>query len=258
MSQRVPNSLLVATPVEADPLNENFNRLAETIDTVDSIQMPTNSITFDSIRQGISGLSTEFVSPFVAAVRTSTASIPAPNPVTQASTVTFTPISDGVNDFTISFPNPGLIPFFELTTGDVVRWWFTAEVSLYNAVTPGLVDLTDIVFIVPEFNTATVPVWNSYWPTPSGSFASPAYVLGCAQRGNTVNLTTTRTTANNGHGPGMWRTVSLEGVFPVVDDNYDQLDIRITYRMVGTNVADMALDVGAASMQAMLFKKGFV
>jgi len=258
MPRRTPNTLSVATPVEADPLNENFDRLAESIASIETNQIPRGGLTWDSFRHGVNGLNAAPTGVVLAAVRTSDASITGANVETHLVTLTPQVLTDGTNEFQVSFNNPGLLPFYELETRDFVRYWFTAQISIYwTEEPPPLLNLATHVYVVPQFNTTTIESWNSYWPTPSSNFASPAFACSVF---SDFTWETTRTATNTGRGGGMWRSVSIEGIYPITTNDLERLDIRmVCYTPTGEEPVDyLAIDLSAASMQAMLIKKSAI
>lgn len=252
----VPGNLVTTTL-----LNTNFDNLADVIDTVDNSQILHDGISWDSCDQVVAGASasgTTSYHPIIGSIQTSTAKVINSAVATQPSAPGGATLTDGTNDFTISFnPSTSTISY-SMIEDDCIRYWFNGEVIPFN--TAGALVLDDQIVFYPEFNiyVSGIPIgYNAYWPTPSGDYFTPATIIGCAARGLAVNYPTVRSASGVGRGPGLYQSVCFEGIFPIKVPNVTRVDIRIRFRMNGTNEATVEFDLMAAAFQAMLVKNSW-
>ncbi len=248
------------TLVTADQLNDNFSNLEDVINTVDNTQLRSSGITWDTVNKTVSGVSVGGVSyhPLIAAIKTSSARVNDGNTsVLLSATSAANLVDDSAVSFEISFDDTSGAVDFAFVDGDCIRYWFSGQIMVYN---PGAATaLDDAILIYPEFKFYTLGVagpWNSYWPSTADpeDLITPHIKIGCAISGTTL-YSTTRTAGYTGRGPGLTRNVSMEGVFPIINDVTTRVDIRLMYETVGTNAATLRADLNAANFQAILLKQ---
>lgn len=262
MSTKSYTNLVPGNPITSTTLNTNFSNLADLIDTVDNEQILHDGISWDSCEQVVAGASTFGTTsyhPIIGAIVDSPAKVINSTVVTKASSPGGATLTDGTNDFTVSLDPSSSSIVYSMVQGDCIRYWFNAEVIPFN--TAGALALDDQIVFYPEFNVyiSGTPIgYTAYWPTPSGDYYSPASIVGCAARGKLVDYPTVRSASGVGRGPGVYQTVCFEGIFPIKVANVTRVDIRIRYRMNGTNEATVEFDLMAASFQSMLFKNAWV
>jgi len=258
MPQRDYIPLVAGNEVLADTLNDNFDRLADTIDPVRSTQIVRNAVVWDAVGHATDGASAPGntdLNPVLASIRNSGASL-APGTRVLAASIAPTVVTDGTNDFLLSFIPAIADPAYVFEDGDFIKYWFMAECIVYDP-TGAVLATNDCVWFYPQFNTTTVPFWNSAWPAGSGNRLSPGWRVGPAVDGNAIINGTVRTGAVTGYGPGAYRHIILEGLFPVRATD-DRLDVRIVYQTLGTNAATLQAEIQSAYFQGCLFKKGMI
>ena len=260
MAKKTYTAISEGALIEAATLNDNFSNLAAVVNTVDKEQFAREALTWDNNYAAVAGISTAGTTadaPCITSVHTSTAALSVSQSVTFSATGTPAVLTDGTNDFMISFVPATESHSYTIESGDAIRYWFGASVIFYNRT--GIEAIDENIILYPQFRFtvgATVGAWLDAYPTPvSADYIGPAAFVGGAIRGSGADYQTVRSAADTGRGPGSWRSVSLEGILPIVISNVTKVDIRIVGYGVGTTPTDLRLDLTSANFQAVYLRK---
>lgn len=265
MSKKTFTPLVDGALITATPLNNNFDNLELVINSVSNNQFHKEGLDWDVNNQLVSGTGvagTTGYNPVLSCVKTSAGSIPSGSSTTFAGSATPTVVTDGTDDFQITFTPATDSPTYAIVVGDCVRYWFGASVICYNDDGGTMLEaINDRMIFYPQFRFTvgtTVGAWLDAWPTPvSSDFIGPVAQVGAAVQGLAVLYMTTRTSAGAGRGPGSWRSIHLEGLCPVTVSNVTKIEIRIVAYSAGTNLLTLKTDLNNANMQGVLLKQAY-
>lgn len=260
MAKKTYSAISEGALIQAATLNDNFSNLADVVNTVDKDQFAREALTWDNNYASVAGISTAGTTadaPCITSVHTANASLNVAQNVTFSATASPAVLTDGFNNFMISFVPATESHSYTIESGDAIRYWFGASVIFYN--NTGTEATEECVVLYPQFRFTvggSVGAWLDAYPTPvSADFAGPAAFIGGAIRGSGVDYQTVRSAAGTGRGPGSWRSVSLEGILPIVINNVTKVDIRIVGYGVGTTPTDLRLDLTSANFQSVYLRK---
>jgi hypothetical protein len=252
-----------ANQIVGSSLNQNFTNLADVINTVDNDQFLREGISWESCAQLISGPNTGALAISYNPVMQRTENSGAKLEGTNTSTVVLTAIGSATNlvdntaaVFEITLDSTTETPSYSFAVGDAVRYWFQSAILFYDG--GGTEATNEYAVIYPQFRVTISGVtgpWLDPYPTPITPYIySPAAFVGGAIDGAAAVYQTTRTAAGVGRGPGSWRSVAVEGIFPITAANTQKVEIKMVAYGVPTISTDLRIDLSNACMQACLLK----
>ena len=252
-----------ATQIVGSSLNQNFTNLADVINTVDNDQFLREGISWESCAQLISGPNTGALAisynPVMQRTENSAAKLEGTNAkiITLAAAGSAVDLQDNTSAvFEITLDSTTETPAYSFKTYDAVRYWFQTAVLFYN--NTGTEAVGEYAVIYPQFRITASGVtgpWLDLYPTPVAPYAYvPAAFVGGAITGTGATYQTVRTAAATGRGPGSWRSVAVEGMYPITNDVTEKIEIKMVAYGVGTTPTDLRIELSNACMQACVLK----
>jgi len=266
MAKKPYTALEEGVQIVSSTLNTNFTNLASVINSVDNNQFVREGISWESCAQLVSGPNTGALATSYNPVLTRTEDSAAKLEGSNTSTVVLTAIgsaADLVDNtsaiFQITLDSTTETPSYSFAVNDAVRYWFEAQVLFYDG--GGTEATNEYAVIYPQFRVTingTTGPWLDPYPTPITPYIySPAAFVVCSVYGLSTVYQTTRTSAANGRGPGSWRSVAVEGIFPITAANTEKVEIKMVAYGVPTASTDLRIDLSCAVLQAMVLKNCF-
>jgi len=254
------------TQIVGATLNQNFTNLGSVINSVDNDQFLREGISWESCAQLVSGPNTGALAISYNPVITRTEDSAAKLEGSSTANITLAAVGSAVDlvdntaaVFEITLNSQTETPTYAFKTYDVVRYWFQAQVFFYN--NTGTEAVGEYAVIYPQFRITASGVtgpWLDPYPTPIPSYVySPAAFVGGAITGTAATYETTRTSAGVGRGPGAYRSVALEGIYPITNNVTEKVEVKMVAYGVGTTPTDLRMDLSNAVMQACVLKNCF-
>jgi len=266
MAKKSFNLIDEGQQIVGSTLNQNFTNLGSVINSVDNDQFLREGISWESCAQLVSGPNTGALAisyqPVVQRTRDSAAVLEGSNTSTIALTAAGSAadlVDNGATVFQITLNPSADTPAYSFAVGDVIRYWFQAAVLFYD--NSGTEAPDEYAVIYPQFRISTSGVagpWLDPYPTPITPYIySPAAFVGGAIAGLATNYQTVRTSAAVGRGPGAWRSVAIEGIYPITSALTTKVEIKMVAYGVPTISTNLRIDLSNATLQGMLLKNCF-
>lgn len=266
MAKKSYEALDEGTQILSGTLNQNFTNLASVINTIDNNQFLREGISWESCAQLVSGPNTGALAISYNPVLTRTEDSAAKLEGSNTSTIILTAsgsATDLVDNtsavFQITLDSTTETPSYSFAVNDAVRYWFESAVLFYDG--GGTEATNEYAVIYPQFRvtiSGSTGPWLDPYPTPITPYIySPAAFVGGAVDGLATVYQTTRSSAGVGRGPGAYRSVAIEGFYPITAANTEKLEIKMVAFGVPTASTDLRIDLSNAILQAAVLKNCF-